>query len=357
MKKVLFILKRKSDYTTPTTSPGLSTGLYNSASFVNDVLVDLGVESKMVVVIDGNSIDREVYLYKPTHVIIEALWVTPTKFSELVRLHPKVTWIIRLHSELPFLANEGMALDWLGEYGMFRNIVVAVNSTRMIDEMREYLRYKGVPSSELNDKVIYLPNYYPPEFKRKEYNTDEFIDIGCFGAIRPLKNQLVQALAALKAAEQLGKKLRFHINADRIEMKGAPVLHNLEGLFSHVHERGHRLVSHSWVERDEFLKICASMDIGMQVSFSETFNIVAADLISQGVPVVGSKEIPWMACLFAADPNDSDQICRKLILTHRIPKVNVFMNQFLLGRYINKTKAIWASHFGEYHADQYQSYY
>jgi hypothetical protein len=151
MKKVLFILKRKNDYSTPSTlSPGLSTGLYNSASFVNDVLIDLGVESKMVVVIDGNGIDREVHLYKPTHVIIEALWVTPTKFSELIRLHPKVTWIVRLHSELPFLANEGMALDWLGEYSVFRNIVIAVNSTRMIDEMREYLRYKGVPCRDLN---------------------------------------------------------------------------------------------------------------------------------------------------------------------------------------------------------------
>jgi hypothetical protein len=142
-------------------------------------------------------------------------------------------------------------------------------------------------------------------------------------------------------------------------MKGAPVLHNLEGLFSHVHDRGHRLISHGWVEREGFLKICASMDIGMQVSFSETFNIVAADLISQGVPVVGSKEIPWMSSWFNADPNDSEQITKKLLLTHRYPNVNVFMNQFFLNNYINKTRDIWGLYFGEYqdHAIQYNSYY
>jgi len=33
------------------------------------------------------------------------------------------------------------------------------------------------------------------------------------------------------------------------------------------------------------------MDICMQVSFSETFNIVAADCIASGVPVIVSSEI------------------------------------------------------------------
>ena len=58
------------------------------------------------------------------------------------------------------------------------------------------------------------------------------IDIGAYGAIRPLKNQLLQALAAIKFAESIGKTLRFHINITRIENNGDPVLKNLRNLFS-----------------------------------------------------------------------------------------------------------------------------
>lgn len=357
MKKVLFILKRKANYSGQSTSAGLSTGLYNSASYVHDMMTELGIESKMVVVIDGNSIDREVHQYRPTHVIIEALWVTPAKFSELIRLHPKVTWIIRLHSELPFLANEGMAFDWLGDYGLPKNIVLAVNAPRMVDEIRNFYQFKGIPENTLQEKVIYLPNYYPPVFNRKKYSVDEFLNVGCFGAIRPLKNQLVQALAAISAAERLGKKLKFHINIGRIEQKGDSVLRNIEGLFSHVYDKGHRLISHEWAERERFLEICKSMDIGMQVSFSETFNIVAADLISQGVPIIGSEEIPWISCFFTANPNDSKEITEKLLLAHKFPKMNIFLNQYFLNNYIDNTRRIWELYFGDCHASEYYSYY
>ena len=102
----------------------------------------------------------------------------------------------------------------------------------------------------------------------------------------------MQALAAIKLAERIGKTLLFHINAGRTETKGEPVLNNLRGLFHQLYDRGHKLIEHEWTEREEFIQLCAKMDIGMQVSFSETFNIVGADIISQGVPLVGSAEIP-----------------------------------------------------------------
>jgi len=129
--KILFILKRKNNYDVIKDSNiGMSTGLYNSASFMNDMLNNAGIESHISVVIDNNCIDREVTKHKPTHVIIEALWVVPSKFYVLCKLHPKVKWIIRLHSEIPFLANEGMALDWLGDYVFFENVYIGTNAPR-----------------------------------------------------------------------------------------------------------------------------------------------------------------------------------------------------------------------------------
>jgi len=121
--KILIILKRRHDYNHEKhININISTGLYNSAYFVNEMLNNYGLDSTIVVVVDNNCIDREVSKYKPTHVIIEALWVVPSKFHVLQNLHPNVKWIIRLHSEIPFLANEGMAFDWIGDYMAYDNV-------------------------------------------------------------------------------------------------------------------------------------------------------------------------------------------------------------------------------------------
>jgi hypothetical protein len=114
MSRVLFILKRRPDFDAKEhTHVGLSTGLYNSAKFMNDMLLEQGIESHLEVVEDYNRIDKYVTQYRPTHCIIEAVWVVPQKFVILQKLHPNVKWIIRVHSEMPFLAGEGQAIDWI----------------------------------------------------------------------------------------------------------------------------------------------------------------------------------------------------------------------------------------------------
>ena len=346
--KVLFILKRREDYNLEKHNKiGLTTGLYNSASFMNEMLKDAGIESEIEVVTDNNDIDREVTKHKPTHVIIEALWVIPSKFSILSKLHPNVKWIVRLHSEIPFLANEGMAMDWLGDYMEFPNVYIGANAPRALKEVRFYASHKmGWQESYTNSRILYFPNFYPQEYKRKDYNKDkDYIDISCFGAIRPLKNHVLQAIAAIKFADIKGKKLRFHVNSGRIEMNGSPVLHNLKGLFEQLSEKGHQLINHEWTDREGFLDLCSKMDIGMQCSMTETFNIVGADLISQGVPLIGSKEIPWAINYFCANPVESDEICKALLRTYRFPQINAWSHQLLLKRYTDKTRGIWIDYF------------
>ena len=308
------------------------------------MLSDYGLHSHLAVVNDNNDIDREVTKHKPTHVIIEALWVVPGKFKILTQLHPNVKWIIRLHSNLPFIANEGMAMDWIPDYLQYKNLHVAVNSLEMLDSIRLYIGVKMNfwDKDQIENKVIYLPNYYPKTHTHKDHNKNKnHIDIGCFGAIRPLKNQLVQAMAAIEFAEKNGKELHFHINTGRIEGKGDAILHNLEHLFHKLRLRGHKLIKHEWVPRELFLELCGDMDIGLQVSFSETFNIVGADLISNGTPLVGSKEIPWSSSMFNADPTNAKEITKKLQLAYRYPKLNVRRNRKLLDKYVDKSKSVW----------------
>ena len=51
----------------------------------------------------------------------------------------------------------------------------------------------------------------------------------------------------------------------------------------------------------------------MQVSFSETFNIVTADMITQGIPIIGSSEIPWLHPFYQANSTSSEDMAKKLI--------------------------------------------
>ena len=95
-----------------------------------DMLVASGIPAKVVVVVDNNDIDREVAAYKPTHVIIEALWVVPEKFEVLSKLHPGVKWIVRYHSEVAFLASEGIAMKWTQGYLAQNNVFIGINSPR-----------------------------------------------------------------------------------------------------------------------------------------------------------------------------------------------------------------------------------
>ena len=343
--RVQFILKRREDYSSELhgSHNTLSTGLFNSVSFLDDMLRDAGISSELCVVQDNNQIDREVTRFRPTHAVVEALWVVPAKFEVLTRLHPSVTWIVRLHSEMPFIANEGIAMDWLAEYVKYPQLIIGVNASRMLDETRSYLcSVHGWDEETAHARVIYMPNYYPQDYvNRQVKRTQGVINIGCFGAVRPLKNHLLQAVAAVRYADSQNLKLRFHINGNRLEMKGEPVLNNLKGMFRHLGAKGHELVLHDWRSRPEFLDLCAEMDVGMQVSFSETFNIVAADLVSVGVPVVPSREIPWASSWFAADPVDSQDIERKIKRAVTFSWLNKMLHRGRLSCYTTATKNTW----------------
>ena len=79
--KILFILKKRYYHATNINS----YGLINSATEIANFLETLpGINTKVVKVVDGNSIDKEVHDYRPDIVIIEALWVTGDKLKELI---------------------------------------------------------------------------------------------------------------------------------------------------------------------------------------------------------------------------------------------------------------------------------
>lgn len=344
-QRILFILKRRQDYTSEYGANHLATGMYNSAKFVSDMLEDSGITSKIVIVIDNNDINREVTEFKATHVFIEGIWVVPEKFDVLIPLHPKVKWIVRCHSEIPFLAQEGNAINWIFEY-MRRGVYVSGNSNRVNEALRSLVGdVLDIEPEALAKRMPMLPNYYPVDddfvFQHKE-DCDVF-NIGCFGAIRPLKNQLIQAIAAVEFAKNRAMGLNFHINVGRVEQNGANQLKNIRALFAQLGE-GFTLVEHPWMSHKEFKKLLQTMDINMQVSMSETFNIVTADSVSVGTPVVVSDEVTWANPETFAKPTDMDNMVDVLdyVWDHRDDVVDESFEY--LEKFSERSKHLWVKY-------------
>lgn len=305
------------------------TGLYNSAKFVSDTLSTTHT-TKLVSVVDSNSIDKELSEFQPDVVILEAIWVPPYKLEELIKLdrYKNIKWVVRSHSKPAFLANEGTALSWLIQYSRIKNVIISGNHKDFCDMMKAI----DVPS-------VMLPNIYGAEFSSAVQDTDkQHVDVGCFGAIRPMKNQLQQAAAAIMFADSIGQTLRFHINGTRLEQNGDNVLKNIRALFQNTK---HELIEHPWLEHAEFLQLVSTMDVGLQVSLSESFNIVSADFISQNIPIITSKEVEFVSSLFQTEPHTA-AIVKSLVFAYRSRLFRLHMiNKWLLTYSNNKATHVW----------------
>ena len=345
--RLLFILKTRHDYSNDLINADkltVATGMWNSSKFIVDMLNDAGVCAEQILVTDNNDIDREVKKFNPTHVIIEGYWVIPEKFDQLKQLHPTVKWVIRCHSNIPFLANEGSAFEWTADY-LKRNLFVAVNSPKIFDEFKFYAQ--GLVLSEdqittITKYLLLLPNYYPTQKMITEYKKgqlNDIINIGCFGAIRPLKNQMLQAMAACMYAKKHKKYLKFHMNVNRVEGNGASILKNLRAFFNNMEQA--ELVEHPWLGHKEFLTLVSEMDICMQVSFSETFNIVAADAVAKNIPILVSSEIPFINTANTSKPTSVHDMIEQMeyILKHSHNVCEANLRE--LKSYCDHAKNIW----------------
>lgn len=350
--RILFIIKsRLSSAGDNLYAQGHTSGLGNSARFVVDMLNREGIAAKLVEVHDNNDIDREVHRYKPTHVVIEALWVVPEKFAVLQNLHPRVKWIIRGHSALPFLANEGIAIKWINAYVQHENVVFAPNSDEGLRDIRTVIGHLNplwLPS-QVAAKIPFLPNYYVIEHvvrPRPVYK--QHVDVACFGAVRPLKNQLVQAVAAMEYAASVGKKLKFHVNGSRPEQGGDSNLSNIRDLFS---PSLHELVLHPWMSHLKLLQTLAQCDVSLAVSFTETFCIVAADSVAAQTPLVCSNQIPWAAKDSLADPvSSADIVAAMHHVTGRDKQAIASRNMRRLVSYVHNAKHAWLEYLAESHS-------
>lgn len=155
-----------------------------------------------------------------------------------------------------------------------------------------------------------------------------------FPALAPLSPHAANAVPILSLFSSPNEYRRKNIlnSLLAVGMQNQPYLLHLNGLSENPDYR--RLLDQfeiryhdwGWMTAQQYRRVVARVDIGLQISFSESFDYVAADHIRRGIPVLVSKMVPALYDMPARvrercvidNPDDPVELAAKLdyLLAH-----------------------------------------
>jgi len=235
-----------------------------------------------------------------SHVIISAPWIPTQQLAAIATLFHQVDFTVVSHSNVGFLQADPKGLGLLREAADLQtgtiNMHVGANSRKFIDWWQEVYQ----------EPMRWLPNMYAistAQFTPQVFQRGGPVRIGSFGAVRPLKNLLTAGAAALAIASRIQFDLEFNISAGRAEGGGQTILDGLAAMFANLPNA--QVIYNNWASWPAFLRTVRNMDLILMPSYTESFSMVTADAVGQGVPVVGSDAIDWLPERWIASNDDA----------------------------------------------------
>lgn len=240
------------------------------------------------------------FTHRPiTHVIISApSWVQPKSFADFSQRWPNTEFVQLNHSGTAYLSIDRKGIknirDVIDLSQALHNVRVAGNNPRFTKWLHDAF---GCPE-------LCLPNLYDtttfvnPVVRRNDYDP---LRIGSFGAGRPWKNQLTAAEAAVAMARRLNVALEFYVNTERPD-GGEKMIAARKELFDLLDHTEIKEVP--WRLWPAFRRKVKTMDLMFSPSHDETFCVICADGIAEGVPSVTTAAMEWCPPSWHADGHD-----------------------------------------------------
>lgn len=311
---------------------GLDVAGHATAKVLRKQGVDVSVFAVRHNVDIVEAIDRynETHSERLTHLVISAPWLSIRDITALVQNFSDIQFVVLSHSNVGFLQADPDGVFLLRQYAsltkQFSNFHVGGNSEK-------FTRWF---SRAYNQDVVLLPNLYPLDsVKSIRPVLGRVVKIGAFGAIRPYKNFMTAAGAALLIQRKLAVPVEFHMSGG-----GENDVYNVISAIRQIlANTGVRLVIHDWAYWDSFIQLISGMNLLIQASYTESFNMVTADGISQNVPSVVSPAIYWAPEDWKAEPDDANDIADVGL---RLLKVNSASDGFdALTRHNQASLKLW----------------
>ncbi len=279
---------------------GLGVAAINTAK----VLRREGIQTDVWPVVSAADLRKRLAATPAEHVIISAPWIPALELQTLANDFRDTHFAVNCHSNVGFLqadrngvklTRETMELE-MGTH----NIHLAGNSRRFCEWVQ----------SAFGAACAYLPNLYclgsrPVPIKPFCSGT---LRIGVFGATRPLKNLMSAAGAALEIARNLRVPLELWLSAGRAEGGGETILGAVREMLNGL--PGVELKMNGWQSWPNFRKTVSHMHLLLQPSYTESFNMVTADGVAEGVASVVSDAIDWAPGDWKANVDDVLDIAR-----------------------------------------------
>ncbi len=247
-----------------------------------------GIATEVWPILSASDLRARLQAAPQKHVIISAPWIPTIELQALSLDFPQTRFAVNCHSNVGFLQADRNGVKLIREVMELElgsaNVHLAGNSKRFCDWVK----------AAFGSSCAYLPNLYwtegPCARPQRTFNGGT-LRIGVFGATRPLKNLMSAAGAALEIARNLRAALELWLSAGRAEGGGETVLAAVREMVQDV--PGVSLVMNGWQSWPKFRKTVGHMHLLLQPSYTESFNMVTADGVAEGVPSVVSPAIDW----------------------------------------------------------------
>jgi hypothetical protein len=300
MRLLISPFDRSYNYSDQETYDLSHAGLQISAVNTAKVLLAAGVDVLMYPITGIPDLETLIEQYKPTHVVLFAFFLPPADIGTMLAKFPYITFAINCHSNIAFLQSEAQAITTI------RDLLDLEQTSFNFHVSGNSLEFQTAVLRSYESPCAYLPNLYfldnPERSYRARYNGGT-LRIGSFGALRPLKNPTVSAIAALEMASAVGADLEFYINVGRTDGWGGRTLAAVRAIMQNL--PGRKLIEIPWQDWPSHRRLVRTMHVMLQPSFSETFNIVTADGAAEGIPSVVSHAIEWAPDKWKANPEST----------------------------------------------------
>lgn len=231
-----------------------------------------------------------------THVIISAPWLTRYDMEQMIEFFPHVHFVIECHSNVGFLQADPNGVE------LIRSVIALSARHANIKLGGNSRQFTEWASSVYGVDVVLIPNLYPISKPRKwRWDGSLPVKIGVFGAVRPQKNFMTAAAAAMLIQNRMQIPVELHMSTGG-EGDGGSVSRAIDQMVKGV--PNFTLIRHMWQPWEDFIKMIEEMDLLIQPSYTESFNMVTADGIITGVPSVVSEAIRWAPESWKADSDD-----------------------------------------------------
>ncbi len=280
---------------------GLGVAAINTAK----VLRREGIMTEVWPIVDASDLRARLQAAPQKHVIVSAPWIPTAELQALSNNFPQTHFAVNCHSNVGFLQADRHGVKLIREVMELElgtaNVHLAGNSRRFCEWIK----------AAFGSACTYLPNLYWTEGSHPRPQrafTGGTLRIGVFGATRPLKNLMSAAGAALEIGRHLRVPLELWLSAGRAEGGGETVLAAVQEMVQGV--PGVNLMMNGWQSWPKFRQTVGHMHLLLQPSYTESYNMVTADGVAEGVPSVVSHAIDWAPESWKAEVDDVLQIAQ-----------------------------------------------